>query len=71
MKLKRQPTFGSFTASCLEALHMLEAQARLNPRGNKLLNWLKARYPIRETVYADDEGMVTKIPLWPRPHPTT
>ena len=49
---------------------MLEAQAHLNPRGKKLQAWLTARYPIRETVYADDEVMITKIPIWPRPQPT-
>ena len=49
---------------------MLEAhQAHLNARGRKLLTWLLARYPVRETVYADDEVWVTKIPIWPRPQP--
>ena len=47
---------------------MLEAQARLNPRGNKLLTWLTARYPIRETVYARRRGNGDKNPtLAPSP----
>ena len=53
-----------FTTVALEALSFLEAnEARLNARARKLLAWLRERYPIRETVYADDEIVVTKIPL--------
>ena len=25
--------------------------------------WLRRRYPVRETVFANDEFMITKIPL--------
>jgi hypothetical protein len=57
-------TFMLFTTVALEALAFLEAnEARLNARARKLLAWLRRRYPVRETVYADDEIVVTKIPL--------
>lgn len=53
-----------FTTVCLEALAFLEAnEGRLNARARRLLEWLRRRYPVRETVFANDEFMITKIPL--------
>ena len=62
---KTEITFGMFTAVCLETLDSLEAnEVRINAQGRKLLEWLRRRYPVRETVFADDEFKVTKIPLF-------
>ena len=59
MKLK-------FTATALEAFAFLEAnEGRLNTRARKLLTWLRARYPSRQTFRLDDQTMVTKIRYWP------
>jgi hypothetical protein len=53
-----------FTTVCLEALAGLEAsEGGLNAQGRKLLEWLRRRYPVRETFRVNDEIMVTKIPL--------
>ena len=56
--------YGMFTAVCFETLDSLEAnEARINAQGRKLLEWLRRRYPVRETVFDNGEVKVTKIPL--------
>ena len=57
-------TYGMFTSVCFETLDSLEAnEARINAQGRKLLEWLRRRYPVRETVFDNGEVKVTKIPL--------
>lgn len=55
-----------FIETCLELYNLLEfREAELNPRGKRLLRWLRARYPSLEVLRRDPDVWITKVTLWP------